>query len=449
MDMRSLTYRELEAVKEYDRKHHGGYPYRMNRTRFYKVLTANGADVEIRVVAVKGGMKADDRYTLYTKEVVRASVDTTRLYVCDMAFHGLANYLVDWSREGLGHIYEWSCYKPDQWFGQAYTASAGMWKLSSAPVINPELLQETERFRYCNYSEACGEILDFLKVYAAHPRIELLVKAGLPRLAAKASIVSAMEKDKNLMRFVMDNRNDIAKIGYGVDVIRMAYKRGMTLHEANSRTNERRLFRGSHLPREIDATKANAYLRTQLSKKYVSRWSYCAYLKNCKEIGLDLADTKVSFPKQFDVRQKAVLEQVEANLRRKRKEMAKEMDKKLARKAATLAQLEALRGSLLVVLPKCDEDFIFEGKKLDHCVGDGRYSQRMARGESVIAFIRSARRPRVPLATVEFIVKTRTISQCYGLHSEKPEKRVLDFVMGRFQQAAARCVIRNRKEFAI
>jgi hypothetical protein len=134
---------------------------------------------------------------------------------------------------------------------------------------------------------------------------------------------------------------------------------------------------------------------------------------------------------------------------RKRAELAKQMDKDLAMKAAKLSKLEALRGSLRVILPKSDRDFIDEGKKLDHCVGDGRYSQRMARGESIIAFVRSARRPKVPLATVEFIVKTRTISQCYGLHSHKPEKRVLDFVMGRFQKAAAQCVIRNRKEFAI
>lgn len=431
MDMRSLTYNEERTVIEYDREHYKG----LNRTRFYKVLTLNGDDVEVRVVAVKGGDKHWSRHMRHAKEVMRTSVDATRLWVRDMAYHGMANYLVDWSREGVGHAYEWS--SGNHWFGQAYTASSGMWKMGSAPVLNPEILKQTVRFRYSNYTTACGEILDYLKIFAKHPRVELLDKAGLSWLSCKSSFVARLEKNKDFMRFVMANIEELKLCYYGVDVLNFAYSRGCSLHEANKRIADRREFKGMRLPAEVDASKALAYLKAQ---KGVYKWGYSDYLRDCKAIGLTLEDTKVCFPRNFKARMEEVSARKAELERRKDAQKKRDMDKRIAERAITLARLEAVCGNFAVVLPKKEADLKKEGKRLKHCVGNGSYAEKVASGALVIAFIRRKKSKDTPFATVSFDTQTRKVAQCYGLKNSKPEKRVMDFINGPFERSARRII---------
>lgn len=77
---------------------------------------------------------------------------------------------------------------------------------------------------------------------------------------------------------------------------------------------------------------------------------------------------------------------------RRRKE--KERTRYQAGFDAVLKKYEALQwtdGDLCVVLPKCEEDLIQEGKVLRHCVGG--YGKTHAGGKSLIFFIRHHRRP--------------------------------------------------------
>ena len=60
---------------------------------------------------------------------------------------------------------------------------------------------------------------------------------------------------------------------------------------------------------------------------------------------------------------------------------------------------------------------------LDHCVGRMGYDQRMARGESLIFFVRRADDPTTPLITIEFNVKSRKMVQCYGQVNKPPSEK--------------------------
>lgn len=432
--MRDLTHLEEQAVIDYDRTHYKPWN-NTNRTRFYKFLTLEGADVEVRTVACRYRKGHYAVRPVFMKEVARATVDTQRMFIKDVCYRNMAGYCVDWSSEGLMKTPEWAA---DGWFGVGYLASSHMWKIRDRQVINPEVLQQTERFKYCAWTPACGDILDYLKVYAKHPRVELLVKAGLEGLGCKSGFVAQLEKDKRLMRFVMEHMGEIKEFRYGVDVIRMAYAKGMTFGEAMNRISDRRQFRGYYLPVGIDATKALAYLKTQKlsSNSYGNKYGYCRYLRDCKELGRDLADTKVAFPKNLKARQDEIAAINAAIARRKDAAKRREMDKAIGRTAVTLARLERVKGPFSVVLPKRESDLKKEGRNLKHCVGDGAYAERIANGGLIIAFIRRKRSRSSSFVTVSYNLKSRKVEQCYGWKNTNPDKRVMDFINGPFQRAA-------------
>ncbi len=419
--MRPLSGGALKRIREYDWvavRSRG----RANRYRFYKYLTRSGADVEVRTVCVK--TRKDGSAAI--KEVVRASADGKKMEVKDVVFSGMCGYVCDWSPEKLGRkMRHWSY--SGKWMPHNYVRRDRLFKLR-CPTVNPELLKRTRRWKWCAWNEGCGDVLDYLKFYLEHPRIELLAKCGAGRFALLSGFVRQLETDKGFMRFFTKNLAEIVKGLLKVDVIRMAYGRGMTLAEAERRTAAVRRFGG--IPEAVDAERAAAYV----GKAHITDGSYMGYLKGCERLGMDLADTKNAFPKVFEAREKDVLDGCAALARREAAALAAKMDAALAAVADRFLALEKLRGRWLVKIPRREKDLRTEGKRLEHCAGN--YAGKVARGEVVLAFIRKKDRPRVPFVTVSYCPGKGEIGQCYGKRNSKPEKGVLDFVRGRFLEAA-------------
>lgn len=430
MDRRHLTDEERERIADYDRDICQSWGSQAKRTRFYKFLVADGDDMEVRTVAVRYGNGNYATRKLFIKEVVWASAISDRMYIRDLGYAPMAGYRVDWSREGLMSEPYW---RANGWFGTAYDPGSPMWKFRDKPVINREELANHPRFKYCRWSPTCGDIIDYLKVYQLHPKVELLVKAGLKHLACRRGFLSQLEKNKGLMQFVAANIAEIAEIKAGCDAILKAKKDGTTVAQAKEMIDTRREFQGCHLPREIDAGKALAYLKAQ--KSYIGKSSYAHYINVCRTLGLDLADTKVAFPKKFEARRVEVDAAMEALKRKNDLKKRREMNKAIADVAIDLARLEKVNGPFAVVLPKKETDLNHEGRKLSHCVGNGRYAERIALRELAVAFIRRKSRRSEPFVTVSVDLTSRQIAQCYAYDNDKPEKRVMDFVNGPFARA--------------
>ena len=413
--MNFLPQSALDAVIAYDFQWHVK-PRLPNRTRFYSVLLPSGQDVEVHTVACKAG----HRRGVIAKEVVRASVDDPFLYVKDLAFMQMAGYVIDWSPEKIGEPRPWT-YR-GKWESESYGVARGKWKING-PVINPEALQAHPRFRYCAWTPECGYILDYLKVFAKHPRVELLSKAGAGCFGRKVGFVAQMERDRELARFFLANLETIKASRYGVNVIRCAYRFKITLDEANNRVDARRRFLPYGLPREVDATRAWAYV----AKLKCHANGYTEYLRQCRRLGLSLTDTKVTFPRQFSRRQRIVADRVAEMDRRLNAEKAAAMDKQLAVAASRFAHLERAR-AFTVVIPRRCSDLVREGKRLHNCLGDGHYAAKMARGETLVAFVRQSTRPGAAFVAVEYSPDQKRVLQCYAAKNQRPQKPVLEFV---------------------
>lgn len=434
--MKSLSAYAIKQIDAYDFRVFRMHKAR-NITRTYIYLTRNGSDVEVHWVAVKSRKDG----TACIKEVIRASVDDKNMYAKDIVYGTLYGYSIDWSPEKLGAKHEWD-YR-GEWNDMPYIAREMMFK-PDRHIINVDMLKRVRRFKYCQFNLTCGRIIDYLKLYVKHPRIEMLVKLGLERFARLPGFVKQLDGDKALLRFFMSNVDEIKKQHYATDVIKKAYVEKVTLREASLRIYYMRYF-GGHLPGGIDETKAHDYIEAQ----NVSATWYREYLDNCVMLKYDLSDTKTAFPKRLKKRMKLVQDIVdeirrrerivEDEIRRKQQiEEQKKMNINIAAVSKKLARLEKIQRPFRVVLPLSEADFISEGKKLHHCVGSMGYAAAYARGDKIIAFIRNPRAVRSPFFTVEFSKESGKVIQCYGSHHKKPDKRVLDFVHGAFAKAASR-----------
>lgn len=412
--MNLLNTAQMAEIERHDFMEHVRHRY-ANRTRFYKYLSPFGQDMEIHTVACK-----TSKSCIETKEIIRASVDDPFVYVRDVAFHGMAGYCVDWHREGCGPQRPWD-YR-GKWESAAYSRTSGMWKLDR-PVINPQVLQQSTRFRYCAWTPECGDILDYLKVYAKHPRIELLAKSGVGKFGCRISFVKQLESDKSLARFFMAHLDEIKRLGYGCDVIRSAFRRGLSLQESDRRIGDRRHFRPFRLPESVDASKALAYCQRKPGGEY----RFCEYLRNCVKLGLDLSDTKVSFPRDFEHRSHVIADRIAEMKRREDIELAKKLDAQIQAVAKRFVRLERAR-AFRVLLPRKTSDLVREGKRLRNCLGDGHYAAKMARGETIVAFVRRKLNPSVSFVAAEFCPADGRVLQCYASKNQKPPKPVIDFV---------------------
>ena len=403
---------------------HGVGGIEPNRTRFYIYLTQNKSDVEVRTIAVKAKHRSKEPLL---KEVALASVDDPEIHVKDLAHHYIAGYSVDWTPEGFrGREYGYK----GKWESEDY-AYRCMWKLW-APVVNPELLLRTRRFKYCAWNGSQGKPLDYLKTYAKHPEIELLVKAGLGHYATKISVVRRLKKNKAFRQFFMQHAEEIKRRTFNIDVINKAFSMGVSFVRATIEIQRRSEFKWVNLPHEVNAVHAYEYVL----KHDLTLAEYAAYMQNCKALKMDLSDTKVCHPKQFKRRANFIQKKADVLRRLENAKKYADMNNTLAAIADTWAGLMKARGRYRIVIPRNVDEFIDEGKAMGNCL-DQTYAANVAEGNKLIVFVRKAKAKDEAFVAAEYHIENRKVTQCYEAKNQKPAQEVIDYIEKRLAKVAS------------
>ncbi len=396
-----------------------------NRNRFYLYLTQCGSDVQIRTIAVKAKKPSD---IPVIKEVVRCSVDDPWIHVLDLAIGRMSGYAVDWSPQGFLPPTYWTYGK--RWETDGYALKC-RWKIS-APIINPELLHRTRRFRYSAWSPASGHILDYLKMYREHPEIEFLSKGGVGFFCTKVSIVKKLKADKAFRQFFCKNLEIIRKLKADSREVLRAYSKKISIEDAFREIHAEQEFRGYDLPKTVPAIKAVQYLLIHR----ISRLVFTDYLHNCQKAGLDLSDTKIAFPNDFQARHPVVRDMADAVRRRENAAQLAEMNRKLADIADQWRHLAGRRGEFQIVLPRSDAEFCAEGKAMSNCLG--QYAAKVARGEFVVIFIRHTCSPEAAFVAAAYNPQRKEITQCYGVKNSRPAREITEIVKQIFSEKPKR-----------
>lgn len=138
---------------------------------------------------------------------------------------------------------------------------------------------------------------------------------------------------------------------------------------------------------------------------------YRDYLKECKELNLDLSEKGIIFPPDlFKAHSETttLMEYKRQNIDVKKFEM----------RVKKLKKYEFKKDGFIVAVPKEPQDIFYEGAVLGHCVGT--YARAMADGKTAILFIRKENEPETPFYTMEF--KNNRIVQCRTYKNESYEK---------------------------
>lgn len=326
------------------------------------------------------------------------------------------------------------------------------WQLSVGRFIPDESILYTHNltatlkntgFQYCKIGEyACRkgkfDIAGFLVAYSSGPSLEYLVTLGLDNLVSELIYFWAWKQDR---KWPIDLAGSSAQDVLGIEkhyiplirkydvvtdelkLIQDASRHGRIVSEETLLWNRRWMDYSSNLAilaEYMDLERAINYLKCRFgaeSPGYVVRYYYY-YLRNCSELGYNMNDKSVLFPKDLQIAHDRA-----ANLVTKKRN--RNLDPLIARMADRLNREYSFdSGELVIRAPMGVDELIDEGASLKHCVGS--YIDRIAKGETTVLFVRKKSEPETPYFTVQ--VTDDKVNQVRGMANCRATPEVDSFI---------------------
>lgn len=321
-------------------------------------------------------------------------------------------------------------------------------------VFGREAIKKSENYRYCQYEqyrtagETDGVMMRYLAIYSIYPRqTEMLMKSGMSELVTdliyekkkNARILkwdapdmrSAFGLDGQEMRAFRDSGASVYTIGdYKVlkrAGVRTEFSTLRRLWNEMGWSGQHREFMEMCAKERIKPDKLWRYvLRYEKGRGRIGAWFlWRDYFRMAKELGYDLEEETVRFPKDLERRHDEAVK--EMNLRRKR------IEREMEAAAVAAAQKSLARrrkkynfrlGGYFIRIAEDAAEIRREGKTLQHCVGG--YAERHLANKTTILFLRREETPEASLYTVE--MDKDDLRQIHGYRNNWPQKDMAWFL---------------------
>ena len=294
-----------------------------------------------------------------------------------------------------------------------------------------EWFREVAGIWLCEESDTVRQVYKYLARYTEYPNMEMAVKIGMHR-AVEELVMDGRKnhrvlnwKAKTVQGFLRMNKQDArAFLEAGGDIGQLVHYREaletgsissvreylQMMHEIGTMANLTKTATCAGIA-GVEIRQAVKYIRKQADNweektgnhvgNVLSYWR--DYLDAAVHLQYDLTNETVSMPKDLKQRHDAATQMVKlqasAEARKKYQKRYKELVKKY----------EFRLGDFCVIVPKCAEEIVAEGKTLNHCVGG--YANRHLEGMVDILFIRYARKPGRSFLTVEMVPQRQGIGR--------------------------------------
>lgn len=281
-------------------------------------------------------------------------------------------------------------------------------------------------WQYCPIAEFYNHFrrpmqsLPFLFAHLNHPRMEHLVKTGFYRIASDL----AYRSGSDCLDETQDRTHRILKVPAGdVGFLRELEVDIPTLKifQEYAGLKDRRRLLAWQLEQKVNRDivpileymtvhKFIRYIENQYGFLRLRKTSYGSlrykemqdlvseyrdYLDICHKLGYDMKNSFVLYPKDLQKSHDRTAR------RMKHKEDAKLKRDFIAVYRRLSGQLDFEKDGMKIVYPTTPDDFIKESHALHHCVCVGGYTERVAKGECVILFLRRCSDDSKPFYTVE------------------------------------------------
>ena len=327
----------------------------------------------------------------------------------------------------------------------------------------PEYAKDTLRaagFKNTGYECYERNLYSYLRAWAEHPEIEYLSKMGL------TDMVHAMIESRYALKDLNTEGHSFSEI-FGIrpdrkkfliksegdlqtwSILKAEYKQNACWGEDAiqffrkniEKYNEDRLFTILTL-KTMTAEKLKNYLKKQIKHFRTinsTLQEYHDYLKLTKDMGYDLTDQVVLFPKDLKAKHDERLTEKD---REKTEKRAHEFDEKFRNVKKNYKRLEkrfGYRTDSFIIRPARDcTEIVKEGSFLHHCVGaTDQYCRKHNDGKTFILFMRRSEEPDRPWCTIE-IDNEGSIRQWFEAHDQKPDKDIIQPVLDEYVKQLAK-----------
>ena len=366
-----------------------------------------GGEVIQRVWAYRKTKKYGTEYT----EVIRRVTNFGTWYR-NMYYTGIGGWQVVYQpADKKKCYYGYEDIKFDEaWFDVWDRAESNYFKGWYKTLNIAEVFKGTE-YEYCGYSG--GDLIDYLEQYQKNNRVEMFGKLCI---FPEKSYIKKAAKDPGFIRYLREHTEEARR--YGPKATIYAYNHKMEIREALDELEKRRLvmMAAPNVKRaNLDPLRVMKYV-----KKAKGYSDYNDYLEAVLELNLDLKDTKIAFPKDFETAHDMRIEEYRTLVRHKDEERKKKDNEAFRRRMEKISDAEILIADWFFILPSNIFDLVSEGEALHHCVGKLGYDKKVINGESIIAFMRPAGKTDVPYITIEYGIPKKKVVQAHGNRNSNP-----------------------------
>ncbi len=285
----------------------------------------------------------------------------------------------------------------------------------------------------------------YLDKYKANPQIEYLVKLKLYRLTSEIIYHYPYYysdeinlKGNNFYEVLnIDNKEQLKtaqRLNAGLRELRVIKETGkinlkLTDEEILFVTEKVKVERIVEISKYTTFHKMIKYVNSQLSEErttidYIfSDWQ--DYIRDCKVLGYDLNNDFILFPRNL------------AKAHEETYKLIKDNRSELINSAITKMYNDLNREfswrykDIVIIPPKSSDEIINEGHVLCHCVG--RYVEDIARGQTIILFLRKKKEINKPFYTIEINPSNLCIKQCRGKDNKSMDDDI-EKIVNRFEK---------------
>ena len=323
------------------------------------------------------------------------------------------------------------------------------WRVEDGPLHTyPNNLSELfqgSKFQYSAIEIATEKTfvnpLYYLKDYISEPKLELLYKVGLYRVAQQlqgdrwysSSSKRLIQNVKSLKDLGINSREEAKKCS-NLSVESLIARKEVKSWKLNEDVREKAWKFVEKLNDRCGEDFGYDFItRERWFKYYLTQTEgytevgnfirdYTDYIADCVTLGLNLKDTAVNRPKSLKVSHDWARDEIKIQETQVYDALIEATHDSIARLA------EWSDGKFTVIMPRTSREIVEEGVRQNHCVG--RYCERVAVGESVILFLRRADEPEKNFYTMEIKkdMAKLDVVQCRGYCNGETTEEVKKFL---------------------
>lgn len=344
-----------------------------------------------------------------------------------------------WHRSYYGQEY-WYKGNPS-WYGECKINRSNYWPGTLHEIEKTPMLRYGDPERY--------DLIDYYSAFSRYPDFELVQKAGMTDLMHAllcqygANINPRGKSIADRLRVNKDRLKELRERKGNLTYLHIFQEERKSKTRFTREQIEERLFMAKKCSPTDRRTyelilehttlhKVLAYLEEQRKKK-IYEYTYLDYIRMRHRAGYDLSNEVYLFPKDLRRRHDEMVRMLEKKKNDEYKEQMEKKWPKIREKSNKLDRKYSYKSGKYLIRPAMNAmEIVEEGRVLHHCVGSSdTYFQKHSKGTSYILFLRSAKEPEKPLATVELSSKG-TVLQWYEAYDKQPDKKSIQSWLNRY-----------------